>query len=569
LAGAEIDTSNGGAKYSASFEMAIFTVKFTVKNDAPLDSFDLSVTQTELLNPDAGWGIDSDQDGTKDTPEPVPVLVGALDNGDPNFGGADLTDDFPVLAVDTSGPLATLQLTATPCPDADLDGLCDSVETNTGIYIDPTDTGTDPNNDDTDGDGLKDGEEVNTFNTNPTERDSDADGYPDGSDPNPLVQDPPGGEGYEPSLDTRTYSISGSALYSGSTSGTLYVKVYADAGMISETGSVSVADPVFPQEYEISGLEAKSNYYLLAFLDVAGGQSGVADLEEPKGILELDVATDMSGSDVTLIDGPFQAVYTSPAIIRRAAGSSFSFDVYYDTSDNNETLTGLGLRIHYDSSKLTWNEFSDVLSTAKTAEDLVPADDTMDYDNDPSTDKYLGIAWFDPSENWPGATLPVKLYAVSFTAAEGLDENDVTLIRISASDNAVSYSLFSTPAVFQVKSFNCDIDGNGQARALSDGILIARYMFGFRGNTLISGAVAPDATRTSAAEIEAFIADGVATDLLDVDANGEARALSDGILIARYMFGFGGNTLISGAVAPDATRTSAAEIEAYLLQMMP
>jgi len=48
-----------------------------------------------------------------------------------------------------------------PCSeDADSDGLADCVETNTGIYVSATDTGTDPHNPDTDGDGLLDGEEV-------------------------------------------------------------------------------------------------------------------------------------------------------------------------------------------------------------------------------------------------------------------------------------------------------------------------------------------------------------------------------------------------------------------------
>lgn len=48
-----------------------------------------------------------------------------------------------------------------PCTeDADRDGLADCVETNTGIYNGPNDTGTDPRNPDTDGDGLTDYEEV-------------------------------------------------------------------------------------------------------------------------------------------------------------------------------------------------------------------------------------------------------------------------------------------------------------------------------------------------------------------------------------------------------------------------
>jgi hypothetical protein len=44
--------------------------------------------------------------------------------------------------------------------DSDGDGLPDCVETNTGVFVDITDTGTDPFNPDTDGDGLSDGDEV-------------------------------------------------------------------------------------------------------------------------------------------------------------------------------------------------------------------------------------------------------------------------------------------------------------------------------------------------------------------------------------------------------------------------
>jgi len=44
--------------------------------------------------------------------------------------------------------------------DSDGDGLVDEVETNTGVFNDASDTGTDPSNPDTDGDGINDGDEV-------------------------------------------------------------------------------------------------------------------------------------------------------------------------------------------------------------------------------------------------------------------------------------------------------------------------------------------------------------------------------------------------------------------------
>ena len=53
--------------------------------------------------------------------------------------------------------------------DTDGDGLLDSVETNTGIYVSPTDTGTDPLVADTDGDGAGDWYEVTASYTDPTD----------------------------------------------------------------------------------------------------------------------------------------------------------------------------------------------------------------------------------------------------------------------------------------------------------------------------------------------------------------------------------------------------------------
>jgi len=50
-----------------------------------------------------------------------------------------------------------------------------------------------------------------------------------------------------------------------------------------------------------------------------------------------------------------------------------------------------------------------------------------------------------------------------------------------------------------------DIDGDGEIKPLTDGILIMRYLFGFRGDTLINGAVSTTATRKIAAELGANI----------------------------------------------------------------
>jgi len=65
--------------------------------------------------------------------------------------------------------------------DSDGDGLLDGVETNTGIFAGPGNTGTSPGKPDTDGDGRSDGDEVlGPPQTNPVNPDTDGDGYNDG-----------------------------------------------------------------------------------------------------------------------------------------------------------------------------------------------------------------------------------------------------------------------------------------------------------------------------------------------------------------------------------------------------
>jgi len=54
-----------------------------------------------------------------------------------------------------------------------------------------------------------------------------------------------------------------------------------------------------------------------------------------------------------------------------------------------------------------------------------------------------------------------------------------------------------------------------------------------------------------------------------VDGNGQADALTDGLMLIRYLLGLRGASLIAGAVAPNATRPLAQDIETYIQSLMP
>jgi len=264
----------------------------------------------------------------------------------------------------------------------------------------------------------------------------------------------------------------------------------------------------------------------------------------------------------------FQIVEVQPPCSPAApAGRQFGFAVVYDTSDANSNVTGLGLRLHYDSSKVTFVGLSDVLSTG-LVQQQPPTADSFDWDGDPATDKYVLVAWADVHANWPGVPLPVTLYNVALRWADGLLAGTTTTIRFSAASTAAGYGFEGPDVAAEVVACTLDVDDNGAADALTDGIIILRYLFGFRGDPMVEGALAPDAQRTDPAEIASFL-DGCREAMLDVDCNGQADALSDGIIILRYLFGFRGDALVQGALAPDAQRTTPAAIASFLDAFLP
>ena len=94
-------------------------------------------------------------------------------------------------------------------------------------------------------------------------------------------------------------------------------------------------------------------------------------------------------------------------------------------------------------------------------------------------------------------------------------------------------------------------------------MVILRYLSDFTGAALVSGAVdLANCTRCSAEGIESYL-DGIVA-LLDIDDNGEAAPLNDGLLIERYLFGYRGEALIDGLLGDGCMRCTAPEIETYL-----
>jgi hypothetical protein len=257
---------------------------------------------------------------------------------------------------------------------------------------------------------------------------------------------------------------------------------------------------------------------------------------------------------------PRQIVYLNGNPVFRL-GSQNTLSFFYDTSDANSALNGLGIRVHIDSTKINVAEFNNLLTLGFTAIDENWVPDTNDYDGNPNTDSYVTIAWAGISGNWPG-NVPIKLFDLLLTAHDSVTTADTIHVGFSAVSTTSGYVADLPEIALTPSNLSFDVDGNGKVDPLTDALMIVRNLCGFVGNSLIDRAVASDATYISAAQIQQRLTD--MQSILDVDGNGNLDALTDGLLIMRYAFGFRGSVLINNAVSSGSTRTTAAQIEQYV-----
>ncbi len=270
-------------------------------SDGLPDSYEL-VNTTPPSNIALNPGDDLDADGLTNIQE---FQRGTLPRN-PDTDGDGLNDG-PELAGVGSRP-ATDPLKA----DTDGDGLNDGAESNTGTWVNATNTGTNPIKPDTDSDGLKDGVETNTgtytsvtnTGTSPLLTDSDADGAGDWYevaiiDKKPSLGSPPNSPNNAALKPNIPYPLPAPSASTGATNKP--VKVYIMSGQSNMVGFGVIAGSGPGTLQTISGTEKK-----FPNLVAAGGgwttrndvkyQGVISDIA--KGNLKPDVAGDKYGPEL-------------------------------------------------------------------------------------------------------------------------------------------------------------------------------------------------------------------------------------------------------------------------------
>ena len=112
-------------------------------------------------------------------------------------------------------------------------------------------------------------------------------------------------------------------------------------------------------------------------------------------------------------------------------GESFVVKVRYVSSDR-ALVTGLGIRIHFDSTQLELDAISDVLPISSIGVQVL--EDQEDYDQQPSTDKYVNASWAELNGNWPREVeLPATLLSMELTTTEAFTGSSIN-ITVSSTD---------------------------------------------------------------------------------------------------------------------------------------
>lgn len=199
---------------------------------------------------------------------------------------------------------------------------------------------------------------------------------------------------------------------------------------------------------------------------------------------------------------------------------------------------------------------------------------TMDWNADRIIFKIDGIEHYryNPSEKnpntWPFDSEFFFLLniAIEPTIQSGFTESamEIDYVRVYQSGNLVWSDEFNSQSVDEQLTW--DLDGDGTADALTDGLLFLRSNFELTGDSLFENATSLESVLSNE-QITQNISD--LHQIADIDDNGEVDALTDALTLLRYLFELRGDSLISDAVALDANRTNVSEIESYIESHMP
>jgi hypothetical protein len=411
----------------------------------------------------------------------------------------------------------------------------------------------------------------------------------------------------DPDGDILTYSLGGidAALFDISNTGVITFKTTPDFENATDTGKDNTYNITITAN---DGSLSNSQAVAIGVVNVNEAPTAVALTSTTTTLAEnADTVSRIKVADIEVID---DALGTNTITLSGSDAASFEVDsnelfLQANTSLDFETKSSYAVTVNVVDNTLSGSNpvTTDFTLSITDVDDVAPvitSGQSFNYDENQTSgfvigtvaaNDNVGITRFAITANNDNGYFAIDNTGVITLTATGAaaaandfetSPNNFTL-GVTASDAAENVS-FVTGVNLQVndvedsiQNWNLDLDGDGIVGASSDGIILIRYMvhkalpFLFAGDDLIAGAISPNATR-SLADIQEYLANAEAENLLDIDGDGIVGASSDGIIAIRYMvnqtlpFLFTGDDLIAGAISSDATR-SLTDIQNYMAEL--
>jgi len=141
-----------------------------------------------------------------------------------------------------------------------------------------------------------------------------------------------------------------------------------------------------------------------------------------------------------------QEITLSPESTEQAPGSEFRLTVIYN------------VRIHFDSTRLEYNDFENFFATNKLADPLLQ-DDVDNRDTDENTDKVIVLSYADPFNNsWPNQQLPLDLVTFVFTVKNDAPMG-LTNVNVTQVSGHVGYGFVGNGSIVNIAPVHSIHDG--------------------------------------------------------------------------------------------------------------
>ena len=153
------------------------------------------------------------------------------------------------------------------------------------------------------------------------------------------------------------------------------------------------------------------------------------------------------GGFVSNVNAGDQVVSFSSDQLVVLRGESGELSMAYDVIGGSKQTTGIGLRIHYNSGAIAALSLKDAYWEGLIARDEVAQNDVQDFDNDPLTDKYIGVAWVGVQGDWPkSGNLPAELGKILLKVRSD-SETSQTRLNLTSSGNPAGYRFYGGSTV--------------------------------------------------------------------------------------------------------------------------